>query len=621
MTSDPGTQSGDAIALREALEREAATREILQVIARSRDDEKPVFDAILKNAAGLCDAPMASLNLLDETGNRLILRAHWGTALDHFEVGVSEWPLDGSAIPAQAVRENRRVQIEDFAATDLYKSGDPLRVRSVEKEGIRTFLAVPLLRSGEAIGCIALFRREVRPFDARQIDLIETFAAQAVIAIESVRQFRELQIRLEHEAATREILEVISRSRDDEKPVFDTILRNAARLCDAPMARLHVVNEARTQFTLAAAWGEELRTFRIGEQFPLNSPLGIAIAIREARTIHTEDLAQDILYLQRHPMRVKLVDEEGIRTYLTVPLVSGSVAFGSISLSRREVKPFSARDIALVQTFAAQAVIAIENVRQFKALQARTEEVQALNASLEGRVAAQVDELERMGRLKRFLSPQVAEAVVTSGDDKLLASHRAMIATLFCDMRGFTAFCETAEPEETIEVLQTYHEQMGALIVKHGAGVDHRSGDGIMVIFNDPFPCDSPAEDAVRLALAMRARMAGLCAEWRKLGHRLGFGVGISLGYATVGIVGSEGRYDYTASGTAVNLAARLCDHAGDGEILLSPRAHRAVADTVIAEAAGELTLKGIQAPVEVARVIGLKDAGLKSVTPPAAAS
>jgi class 3 adenylate cyclase len=186
----------------------------------------------------------------------------------------------------------------------------------------------------------------------------------------------------------------------------------------------------------------------------------------------------------------------------------------------------------------------------------------------------------------------------------MLSSHRALIATLFCDIRGFTAFCETAEPEETIEVLQTYHEEMGRLISAHGAGVDKRMGDGIMVILNDPLPCDDPAGDAVRLAIAMRARMEELCKTWKRLGHRLGFGVGISMGFATVGMVGSEGRYDYTANGTAVNMAARLCDAAEDGEILLSPRAATAVEDDIKTESAGELTLKGINQPVEARRVI-----------------
>jgi len=209
-----------------------------------------------------------------------------------------------------------------------------------------------------------------------------------------------------------------------------------------------------------------------------------------------------------------------------------------------------------------------------------------------------------MGRLKRFLSPAVADALVSSGDETILTSHRALIATLFCDIRGFTAFCETAEPEETIEVLQAYHEEMGTLISAHGAGVDKRMGDGIMVIFNDPLPCEDPAGEAVRLSIAMRDRMATLCQQWKRHGHRLGFGIGISLGYATIGMVGSEGRYDYTASGTSVNLAARLCDQAEDGEILLSPRAYAAIEDDFRAESNGELCLKGIREPIEVFRLV-----------------
>ncbi len=417
-----------------------------------------------------------------------------------------------------------------------------------------------------------------------------------------------LRIAREREAALHEILQVISRSRDDEKSVFQTILKNAARLCDAPMAWLVLVAPDRTSFALAAFFGQASRSIGLGETFSIDHPYGISTVLREARTLHIHDLADTDLYRQRDPVYVLLVEEDGLHTRLNVPLLKDGIALGCIVLSRREVAPFAERDIALLETFAAQAVIAIENVRQFKALEARTREVQALNATLEARIEEQVSEIERMGRLKRFLSPQVADAVVSSGDDKLLGSHRALIAILFCDIRGFTAFCETAEPEETIEFLQTYHEEMGKLINSHGAGVDHRSGDGIMVIFNDPLPCDDPAGDALRMALAMRARMKELCKGWQRLGHRLGFGVGLSLGYATVGMVGSEGRYDYTASGTAVNLAARLCDEAADGEILLSPRAFAAVEDDFTAESTGELMLKGIHAPVEVFRVTSVKD-------------
>jgi adenylate cyclase len=177
------------------------------------------------------------------------------------------------------------------------------------------------------------------------------------------------------------------------------------------------------------------------------------------------------------------------------------------------------------------------------------------------------------------------------------------LGVLFCDIRGFTAFCETAEPEETIEVLQTYHQEMGKLINAHGAGVDHRMGDGIMVLFNDPIPCDDPAGNAVRLAIAMRARMAELGKDWKRMGFRLGFGVGVSVGYATVGMVGYEGRSDYTASGTAINLASRLCEMAKDGEILLSTRAATAVDDDFPTTSTGDITLKGIREPVEVFRL------------------
>jgi adenylate cyclase len=231
-------------------------------------------------------------------------------------------------------------------------------------------------------------------------------------------------------------------------------------------------------------------------------------------------------------------------------------------------------------------------------VQAQAAELAEWNQALEQRVESQVGELERLARLRRFLSPQVADAVVSSGEEDVLSSHRALIATVFCDLRGFTAFSESAEPEEAMEVLQAYHAAMGQLIHEHSGTIDHRAGDGIMIIFNDPLPCEDPAGEALRMAMRMREQMDTLIGQWRKLGHRLGFGVGISLGYATVGVVGYEGRYDYTANGSSVNLAARLCDEASDGQILLSQRAHTAIEGTLPTEAIDELTLKGFHEPV-----------------------
>lgn len=403
----------------------------------------------------------------------------------------------------------------------------------------------------------------------------------------------------EREAATREILHVISQSRDDETPVFEAILENACRLCNAPLAYLSMTTEDRTHVISPARRGafEKFGAMLDNLRVPLaESQLALARAISERRVFREDDIADHDLYASRDPNRVSMVEDEGARSLMVVPLISKDLGIGSITLYRREVDPFQDDDVALVESFAAQAVIAIENVRQFKVLE-------SLNAELGDRVKEQVSEIERMARLKRFLPQAVADTVVSSGSEAMLKSHRALLGVLFCDIRGFTAFCETAEPEETIEVLQTYHEEMGKLINAHGAGVDHRMGDGIMVLFNDPLPCDDAAGDAVRLAIAMRERMAQLCTQWKRLGYRLGFGVGVSLGYATVGMVGFEGRFDYTASGTAINLAARLCDEAEDGEILLSPRAGIAVEDAFEIEPRGAISLKGIREPMEVFRL------------------
>ena len=223
------------------------------------------------------------------------------------------------------------------------------------------------------------------------------------------------------------------------------------------------------------------------------------------------------------------------------------------------------------------------------------------------RVREQVEQLQGLERLRRFLSPQVTELILSSGDDSCLQSHRRLIATVFCDLRGFTAFSDTVEPEEAISVLQNYHKTMGELIDRFEGTIDHRAGDGIMIIFNDPLPCEQPAARAVHMALAMRERMAELTDDWRRFGYELGFGVGIGLGYATLGMVGYEGRFDYTANGNAVNLAARLCDEARNGQILISQRVHVELENLVEAERVAELSLKGFHRPVPVFNVLGLR--------------
>jgi adenylate cyclase len=236
-------------------------------------------------------------------------------------------------------------------------------------------------------------------------------------------------------------------------------------------------------------------------------------------------------------------------------------------------------------------------------VQAQANDLATWNQTLEQRVGEQVAELDRMNRLKNFLSPQVAKLVVSSGDAKLLETHRRDITVVFCDLRGFTAFAESAEPEDIIAVLQEYYRCMGEQIDRFEGTLQHFAGDGLLIIFNDPIPCPDPALRAVRMAVEMRAQMAMLAEKWRRLGHELGFGIGIASGHATLGNVGYESRFHYTAAGTVVNLGSRLCAQAADGQILIDGRVQLAVEAAASMELVGELDLKGLHRPVRAYNV------------------
>jgi adenylate cyclase len=235
------------------------------------------------------------------------------------------------------------------------------------------------------------------------------------------------------------------------------------------------------------------------------------------------------------------------------------------------------------------------------------QELAEWNQKLEHRVAEQVAQLERLGRLKRFFSPQLAELIVAGGTDDPLRTHRREVTVVFVDLRGFTAFAETAEPEEVMGVLREYHAEMGRLILAHEGTLERFTGDGMMIFFNDPVEVPNPAERAIRMAVAMRDGVGGLAARWRKRGWDLSLGVGIAQGYATIGAIGFEGRMDYGAIGTVTNLAARLCGEAAGGQILVSARVSGAVENIVEADDVGPVTLKGLARPVSVWSVRGLR--------------
>jgi class 3 adenylate cyclase len=246
-------------------------------------------------------------------------------------------------------------------------------------------------------------------------------------------------------------------------------------------------------------------------------------------------------------------------------------------------------------------------------VEARAGELSRLNDTLEQRVDTQVSEIERLARLKRFLAPEVAEMVTGEGEERLLDSHRRYIACLFCDIRDFTPLSETLEPEEVMEVLQVYHERLGGLIAESRGTIGFRAGDGVMVFFNDPLPCERPSLEAAKLALAMREDFVAARRRWERLGNKLSIGIGIASGYATLGLVGASGRRDYTAIGSVVNLASRLCDEATDDEILMDRRAFLDAEEWIVADPPRRLDLKGIG--------LGIEAFALRSLVPETAAS
>ena len=243
-------------------------------------------------------------------------------------------------------------------------------------------------------------------------------------------------------------------------------------------------------------------------------------------------------------------------------------------------------------------------------LEAQAAELVDLNQGLEQRVAEQLTELEQVSQLKRFFSPQLAELIVSSGDDEFMKSHREEITVVFCDLRNLTEFSSTAEPEEQLRVLREYHNAVGSLIFRFEATLEHFAGDGVMAFFNDPVPCPDPAARAIEMAIAMRDEVGELRKKWEKRGFELGFGVGIALGYATLGQVGFEGQFHYMAIGSVANLASRLCDQAKDGQILITQRVYADVEDMAEVEPSGELTFKGFHKPVPAYQVLGMNASG-----------
>jgi adenylate cyclase len=567
--------------LHEAQEQQRATSGILGVVARSRADVQSVLDNVCQSAAQLCEAYDASIWRPDS--DRLILVAHHGPITQ-----IESVPLVRGSVLGRSILDKQTVHI-----ADLQTQADEFPVTSAyaQRFDFRTGLYVPLMREGVAIGVIALRRTEVQLFTKRQVALLQTFADQAVIAIENARLLNELRDSLGQQTATSEVLSVISGSRGDLAPVFRAILENAIRICEATFGSM-LLREG-DGFRRAALHNAP-RQF---EEFNKNAPIlrrGMAPSVDHA--IDTGQVSHTLDAAAEEP-NAPIARYAGARTLLDVPMLKGNEAIGILGIYRQEVRPFTDRQIELVKNFAAQAVIAIENARLLN-------DLNKLNQQLEQRVSDQVGEIERMGRLRRFLPPQVADLIVASGTEKQLESHRREITALFCDLRGFTGFSESSDPEDVMALLREYHAAIGEIIIKYSGTLERYAGDGVMVIFNDPVPVENPALQAVLMALEMRAAIGALIEKWCDLGHDLGFGIGIAHGFATLGTIGFEGRFDYAAIGTVSNVASRLCDEAKPGQILISPRVRQAVEKAVTVEPVGEFTLKGIRRPMMTYNVL-----------------
>jgi class 3 adenylate cyclase len=389
---------------------------------------------------------------------------------------------------------------------------------------------------------------------------------------ELARQLEDLR---EQQRAISGVLRAVARSVGLQ-PVLDEIATSCARLCGADDGAVWLLEDGLLH-SVAHHGTYDARQYDRAHPHALDRTTAAGRTAVTRRPLSIPDILEDPDYSYPGP--------KPYRAILGVPIMVEDDLIGVVCMVRAEPKSFTDEHLALVQTFADQAAIALANARLLEAVERQRTE------------------------LSRFLSPQVAELVSSTDGERLLAGHRAYITVMFCDLRGFTSFAETAAPEELLDLLREYHRMLGELIPAYGGTLEHFAGDGVMVFFNDPVPLDEHELQAIRLALAAQARFDELSGRWRKRGTDLGLGVGIEAGYATLGRIGFEGRYDYGALGPVTNLASRLSTNAGAGQILVGPRVFSAVEDAVETAPMGELELKGFARPQTAYEVRGLRPA------------
>jgi class 3 adenylate cyclase len=382
--------------------------------------------------------------------------------------------------------------------------------------------------------------------------------------------------------AVRDVLRAMSRSQPDLDAVLGSACEHAVKLCGAEFGFVFVPDEMG--FRMAGSYGasaQMLTYLRDQPRLPAGRRSSTGRAALSGRAEWIEDVLADSEWAMGG------VQQAGdYRTSLSVPILKEGLLIGVFTVGWKEVTRFSQRLVELVETFADQAAIAIDSVRLLATIQRQREE------------------------MARFLPSTVAELIASDEGDQRLAAHRTEITAVYCDLRGFTAFTETAEPEEVLEVLREYQGEMGQIVLTHGGTLEHYAGDGIFAFLNDPQPVSEHTAEAIKMSLEMRDQFARLASRWRQSGFDLGLGIGLSVGFATVGRVGFEGYYGYAAVGSVMNLAARLCALARPGQIVVSQRVLARLQDSLIAEPLGTFELKGFSRPIEAHAVTALESSG-----------
>jgi class 3 adenylate cyclase/HAMP domain-containing protein len=475
-------------------------------------------------------------------------------------------------------------------------------------------------------------RIEVRTHDeleelADQFNSMASQIAQSYSVLEAKveERTRDLAQSINELKVLEEVGRAVAASLDLDA-VLPTVAGSALEITRADAVLIYSYDAVTRRFDLVEANGIDKASE--GEHRVLDAdsgPLGDAVRTGEPVAV------AELIDVSEHPLRNVAV-AAGFHAVLFTPLVDQQGVLGALVVLRRAAGAFPPNLIGLMRTFANQAVLAMRNARLFTEvdqkgrelalahttvqqqagkLQEQTEQLREWNKSLEERVEKQLAEIERIRRLERFLAPQVAQIIASSdGHETLLQSHRREVTVVFCDLRGFTAFTETTEPEEAMNVLREYHAALGQLIFRYEGTLDRYAGDGVMIMFNAPIQLEDHTRRAVKMAIEMRDAIGALTERWLNRGHSLGFGVGIAVGYATLGQVGFENRLEYAAIGSVTNLASRLCSEAKAGQVVVSRRAYGMVEANVDAVPIDDLQLKGFNHPVLAMEILRWREEG-----------